>query len=103
VGVAALVVVVARASLAGASAAADLQAGALKCGHDRWDVKTLSDDARGAVDAKHPQVRTIDWLVTRQHGLIHRDTSRIRGFETTVFIVKKVTLVEAKKEPDARR
>jgi hypothetical protein len=99
-GIAALVVFVARTSLVGASAAADFRARALKCGHDRWDVKTLSDDARGAVDAKYPQVRTIDWLVTRQHGVIHRDTPRIRGFETTVFMVKKVTLVEAKKEPD---
>jgi hypothetical protein len=80
--------------------AADQGAAELKCGSDRRDVKTLSDPDRRAVDAKHPQVRTIDWLVTQTHGPIRRRTPRIEGFETTVFIVQDVTLVEAKKEPD---
>ena len=99
-GLCALAVVVACATFTSASARADLSAAALKCGHDRWDVKTLSDDARGAVDAKHPKVRTIDWLVMQQHDPIHKDTALITGFESTVFIVKDVTLVEAKKEGD---
>jgi hypothetical protein len=73
-----LAVVVECMTLPSASARADFRAAApLKCGHDRWDVKTLSDDARGAVDAKHPKVRTIDWLVMQQHDPIHKDTARI--------------------------
>jgi hypothetical protein len=94
-----LAAVVECATLTSASAIAELGAAGLNCGHDRWDVKTLSDEARGAVDAKHPKIRTIDWLVKQQHGPIHKDTARIADFETTVFLVKDVTLVEAKKEP----
>jgi hypothetical protein len=69
-------------------------------GVERWDVKTASDPARNAIDAKHPKVRTIDWLVAQQHGPIGKFTPRVAPFETTVFKVKSVTLVEAKKEAD---
>lgn len=45
-------------------------------------------------------MRTIDWLVAQPHGPIGKHTPRIAPFETTVFKVKSVTLVEAKKETD---
>src|SRR2546427_6999729 len=81
-----------------ASSAADAR---LACGgKDRWSVKTASDADAPAIDAKHPKLRTIDWLVSQTHDPIHKATPRIRPFETTIFVVRNVTLVEAKREED---
>src|SRR6266540_3631716 len=74
--------------------------GRLACGKDRWAIKTTADADAATIDAKHPKVRTIDWLISQTHAPIHKTTARIEPFETTVFIVRDVTLVEAKGEDD---
>src|SRR5262249_10201781 len=48
-------------------------------GVDRWDVKTASDRARNAIDARRPQVQTIAWLGSQPHGKIGRHTHGSRA------------------------
>jgi hypothetical protein len=81
-------------------------------GVNRWEVKTLSD-LHGATlpplnpDATPPpvlkpdaEVRTIRYLVTRMHDKIGTQRPRLVGVERTKYVLKEVTLVEAKVEDD---
>jgi hypothetical protein len=87
-------------------------AAALCGGSNRWDVKTLSD-LRGSTlpplnpDANPPpvlksdaEVRTIRYLVTQAHDKIGTKTPRLVGVEQRKYVLKDVTLVEAKVEED---
>ena len=71
-------------------------------GSNRWDVKTLSD-LRGPDAPKlkrNAERRTINYLVTQEHGPIGKHTPRLLGVERTKYVLTDVTLIEAKVEED---
>jgi hypothetical protein len=71
-------------------------------GVNRWNVKTLSD-LRGPnppLLKRDAEVRTIEYLVTQPHDKIGTQTPRLVGLERTKYVLKDVTLVEAKVEED---
>ena len=71
-------------------------------GSNRWDVKTLSD-LRGPDAPKlkrNAERRTINYLVTQEHGAIGKHTARLPGVERTKYVLTDVALVEAKVEDD---
>jgi hypothetical protein len=76
---------------------------AANCGGvNRWVVKTLSDlKAPGGPTLKRDaKLVTINYLVTQPHGPIRQTTPRLPGIERTKYVLKDVTLVEAKVEAD---
>ena len=71
-------------------------------GFDRWDVKTLWD-LRGPNPPplkRDAELRTIDYLVTQPQPKIGKHTPRLPGVESTKYVLKDVTVVEAKVEAD---
>ena len=71
-------------------------------GVNRWNVKTLSD-LRGPnppLLKRDAEVRTIAYLVTQPHDKIGTQTARLLGVERTKYVLKDVTLVEAKVQED---
>jgi len=102
----ALVVVVAAAGVAAVADRGDragtASAMSLCGGVKRWQVKTLSDlpgpnAPRLKRDAER---RTVDYLVAQSHPAIGNTTPRQPGVESTKYVLKDVTLVEAKVEAD---
>jgi len=71
-------------------------------GSNRWDVKTLFD-LRG-VDApklkRNAERRTINYLVTQEHGPIGKHTPRLPSVERTMYVLTDGALLEAKVEDD---
>jgi hypothetical protein len=71
----------------------------LRCGVERWSVKTLSDRAASRVDFD-PKETTVAALRRKRSPGVGRSDSRIRGVETNTYRVK-AQLVEAKREDDS--
>jgi hypothetical protein len=70
----------------------------LKCGVERWSVKTLSDSAAHRVRFR-PKDITVKVLRRKESPGVGRDDLRIQGVETTTYRVK-AELVEMKREDD---
>jgi hypothetical protein len=74
--------------------------GAVKCGTERWDVKTLSDPAVAQVDAAHPIATTVEQLrAMKVPGPLAPHTPRFAE-ETKVYVVQ-ANLNAAKLEADS--
>ena len=71
-------------------------------GVNRWNVKTLSDlrEPNPPALKRDAEARTIGYLVTQPHDKIGTQTARLVGVERTTYVLKDVTLVEAKVEED---
>jgi hypothetical protein len=71
-------------------------------GVNRWDVKTLSDlrSPNPPVLKRDAELRAIGYLVSQPHGKIGTQTARLIGVERAKYVLKDVTLVEAKVEED---
>src|SRR5262245_54136054 len=70
----------------------------VRCGKERWKVKTLTDTTVVNVDLD-PVEKSINWLRTRTRPSSLPNTKRLIGTETMVFKVKGVVL-SFKKEDD---
>jgi len=90
-----------------ASAATDLASGTpsrasaahgLKCGEERWAVKTLSDSRAHLVNF-HPQTTTVNRLRHKQRPSVGTDTPRLPGVERKTFQMRG-RLVEFVTEDD---
>jgi hypothetical protein len=70
----------------------------LRCGKERWSVKTLSDSRAKLVDFD-PKDTTVNQLGSKPSPGIGRSDPRIKGVETTTYRVE-AQLIEAKREED---
>ncbi len=70
----------------------------LRCGVERWGVKTLSDSRVSRVHFR-PKGTTVTALRSKRSPGVGRSDPRIKGVETTTYRVE-AELVEAKREDD---
>src|SRR3954471_22706703 len=71
---------------------------AVKCGEERWPVKTLSDPKVGDVDFT-PHATSVSRLRNKPDPHTKPSTPRLDGVETTTYQVK-ARLIEFKREGD---
>ncbi len=66
----------------------------VKCGVERWPVKTLTDEKLSLLKLKPIKRKSITWLITREEPdeADKTDNARLIGIETMVFRVRGVVL-----------
>jgi len=66
----------------------------VKCGVERWPVKTLTDEKLSLLKLKPIKRKSITWLITREEPVEadKTDNARLIGIETMVFRVRGVVL-----------
>lgn len=72
--------------------------GGVKCGVERWGVKTLSDSGAAKVDFA-PIATTVSALRSEKLPVVGRDTARLPGIETRTVTVE-AQLISAKGQDD---
>jgi hypothetical protein len=70
---------------------------AVKCGTERWSIKTLSDPDAEKVNYK-PEHRTVQYLRTLPRPDVHEDSPRLRPYEFRSYRVRAKLLLAAKED-----